>query len=213
MTIPPQSDAPQSQRPLAQKIEFLVLWVLANVVPWLSLWVFYRFLPVGSLLWFVAATLVGLAQWLVLRLFLSNIGGWAIATLLGATIGFAGFAAFLLSMWVVPILTGIAVGVGQWQVLRRKLTGAKWWIVANLLGAIVGLAVYFIVPIYPGSFSSNSGQLEHTIFAMGIVIESVSSVITGLTMLWLLDRNANRRVVLQPELPLDPASVMPESLD
>ncbi len=213
MTIPPQSDLPLSKYSIVQKLGFFVLWAIANVAPWLSLWVFYRFLPVGSLLWFVAATLVGLAQWLVLQQFLRNVGGWAIATLLGATIGFMGFAAFILSMWVVPLLTGMAVGIGQWQVLRRKLTGAGWWVVANLLGAIVGLGVYFVVPIYPGSFSSNSGQLEHTVFAMGIVIEIVSSIFTGGTMLWLMERNANRRVVRPSELTADSASVTPESLD
>lgn len=182
-----------------QGLGFLVVWNLANTLPWLAAGVVYHtFFPIGALAWMLACLGVGVAQWLVLQRYISGIGQWPLATLVGGIIGYAGFAGFILSMFLVPLLTGIAVGVGQWIVLKHKLTAAFWWIVATTVGAIVGLGLGYLMPSLIPIYEFNGG-MENTVFTMGIGVEIGSSLITGCTMLWLLKRNANRKAVLDSE--------------
>ncbi len=172
---------------------FLVTWTLANTLPWLSMWLVYQAWPISGLAWFVACVLVGIAQWLVLQRHIANIDQWALATCLGGIVGFSGFATYVFAMFVTPPLCGLAVGIAQWLVLRRKLTGAFWWIVATTVGALAGIVMCYPFSALTGGLYS--AHLEQIIFSLGIVVEVTSSIITGLAMLWLLKRNANRKVV------------------
>ncbi len=179
-----------------QSIRFLVLWNLANTLPWIAAGMVYRYLlPITPLAWVCACLFVGFAQWLVLQRYIAGIQQWAVATFLGGIIGFMGFAASILATVVVPLLTGIAVGIAQWLVLRHKLTAAFWWIVATTVGAIVGMALGYLGPSL-FSFSA-SNAIENTVFVVGVGIQVGSSLVTGVTMLWLLRRNANRKSVLE----------------
>jgi len=179
---------------LSQSLLFLVVWNLANTLPWLAAGLFYHYwIAVGGLAWLLACLLVAIAQWLVLERYISGLNQWAIATLIGGIIGASGFAAFILAAFVVPVLTGLAVGIAQWMVLRHKLTAAFWWVFATTTGAIVGLVVGYTMPNFISLSDSNT--IENTVFSVGIGIEISSSLITGCTMLWLLKRNANRKSV------------------
>jgi hypothetical protein len=193
--------ATSSLRPhsVVQGLGFLVGWNLANTLPWLAAGAVYRtFLPIGALAWMLACLGVGVAQWLVLQRYISGIGQWPLATFVGGIIGYAGFAGFFLGIFLVPLLTGIAVGVGQWMVLKHKLTAAFWWIVATTAGAIVGLVVGYLTASLIPTYDYNGG-IENTVFVIGIGVEIGSSLITGCAMLRLLKRNANRKAVLASE--------------
>jgi hypothetical protein len=184
---------------LLQSLLFLLLWSLANTVPWLATGLLYYFLPIGgALAWLFACLSVGIAQWLVLQRYISGLGQWPIATFIGGLLGYTGFAASILAALIVPLGTGLSVGIAQWFVLRHKLTGAFWWIFATTLGAIVGLGLGYILPtdMIPTSIKVSYGSIEQTIYRVGIIIEIASSLITGGTMLWLLNRNANRKAVI-----------------
>jgi len=85
------------------------------------------------------------------------------------------------------------VGIAQWLVLRHKLTGAFWWILATAGGGLIGVGTFYTLP---GIDPSSNSSLEQSIFLIGIVIEILGSLVTGCTMLWLLKRNANRKAVL-----------------
>jgi hypothetical protein len=66
---------------------------------------------------------------------------------------------FLLLGWCVIC---VAVGLAQWQVLRSRLTGMRWWPVATVVGsggpllllplsvALPGLPAIFLIPIFLG---------------------------------------------------------------
>ena len=45
---------------------------------------------------------------------------------------------FWLTWWVMGIMLGIGVGILQWLVLRRRITGAGWWVLASAAaGAVI----------------------------------------------------------------------------
>jgi hypothetical protein len=127
---------------------------------------------------------LGLVQAAVLRRYLPRVGSWAPLT----------FAAFVVLVAVpallrpllprlgvgepalqslLPItmclLTGMALGGAQWLLLRRRVEGAGWWIVANLLGW--GL-------VYPLVGNSWNNLLE--IMMLGLVPGAVTAFVLGL---------------------------------
>lgn len=188
------SSPPLHSASVLHKLVFLVMWNLANTLPWLAMGALYRYVfPVGIVAWIFACLFVGVAQWAVLRRYISGLNQWALATLVGGIIGYAGFSAYIFAFFVAPLACGLAVGVAQWFVLRHKLTGAFWWIIATVVGAIVGLALGYMMPSILALPGSN--EIEQTIFTIGIGIEIGSSLVTGCAMLWLLKRNANRKSV------------------
>lgn len=98
------------------------------------LWI-YPFIPIVGLL-------TGGLQYGLLRRYLPRIGGWVLATaggwLLGVLLivlpGRENLINEFLGMSLVFLLMGLAIGVGQWLILRQRLAYAGWWIAANLLG-------------------------------------------------------------------------------
>jgi hypothetical protein len=111
---------------------------------------------------------VGYAQWRVLRAALPTLPwrSWIGATVLGAlvawTLGlvpstvmsvggqgggeppFDDAVQYLLAA-VMGLVLGPVLGVPQWRVLRRFLSGAGWWVPANALAWAAGMPVIFAV--------------------------------------------------------------------
>ncbi len=92
----------------------------------------YIFIPIASLV-------TGAVQYGLLRRYLPRMGGWVWATIGGGLVG-----VFLIALtgWLnwtderfyleIPLLLmGLAIGAGQWLLLRRRLPQAGWWIGAN----------------------------------------------------------------------------------
>jgi hypothetical protein len=176
-------------RPQLSYLELWILWLAANVVPW---WVGCALLyPLGIMIggssgldlpmfltaWGVTCALVGIAQWWVLKQRLSGMKWWPMATVLGGAIAFLGFFTFLGA----PFVTGGTFGVAQWLVLRRRVPRAWIWIVAQILAAIAGLVAAFFTPT-----DFMTGDFTHSILIMGTAIEFAASVVTGITLIFLL---------------------------
>ncbi len=94
--------------------------------------------------------LTGLLQYILLRLYLPRIGWWILATGLGWLLAFAVLRWGLGATYDSTLGTGLtfpvvggSIGLGQWFLLRRRLSHAAWWIVASVLGwglfSLVGL--------------------------------------------------------------------------
>ena len=91
----------------------------------------------------IMAFLTGLLQYALLRPYLPRMGWWVLATTGGWLLG---LGLILTSRWlnfwtyetfdidVAFIVLGLSIGIGQWLLLRRRLSRATWWIGANLLG-------------------------------------------------------------------------------
>ena len=95
----------------------------------------YTFVPIVGLL-------TGVMQYGLLRRYLPRIGWWVLATTGGWLLG---VVLIVISSWLnwadgpfnldlAFILMGLAIGVGQWPLLRRRLPRASWWIGANVVG-------------------------------------------------------------------------------
>ena len=96
---------------------------------------------------------VGVLQWLVLRREVSGTGWWVLASIVGWVMGTAAAGLGLvlvglqeLSLELVNIVSGAvvgaAVGVLQWLVLRREVSGAGWWVLASIVGWVMGQAAH-----------------------------------------------------------------------
>ena len=94
-------------------------------------------------------SVLGLVQWLVLRRQISRAGWWILASAAGLAvatgagivvaestfdpIGLVNCA--VLGRWVaVVVLGGAVISILQWFVLRRQVSQASWWVLANTLG-------------------------------------------------------------------------------
>jgi len=95
----------------------------------------YTFIPMVGLL-------TGVLQYGLLRRYLPCMGWWVLATTGGWLLG---LLLFLLPNWLnwtnrslnldmMFILMGLAIGITQWLLLRRRLPQAGWWIAANVVG-------------------------------------------------------------------------------
>jgi hypothetical protein len=95
----------------------------------------YIFIPTVSLL-------TGAFQNSLLRRYLPGMGGWVLVTSGGWLLGI--LLVFLLA-WLnwkngylnldqVFLLMGLATGIAQWLLLRRRFSHAGWWIAATVVG-------------------------------------------------------------------------------
>ena len=96
-------------------------------------------------------TLIGIAQWVVLRNRLRYGYRWIVATALGECVYWIlAFApdANLTSMGrgsLIGACGGLALGASQWTVIRRDLRYAWAWVVATVVGSVLGeVATQFI---------------------------------------------------------------------
>jgi hypothetical protein len=86
--------------------------------------------------------ITGVMQYGLLRRYLSRMGLWVLATIGGWFLGALLIATPIWLNWtdgslnldLAFILMGLAIGVGQWRLLRRRLPKASWWIGANVVG-------------------------------------------------------------------------------
>lgn len=131
--------------PVAFVISLVILGVISNYVgdfiyvdgvqhiteDYLSLYVFFP----------IAGLITGLVQFGLLRSLLPRMGWWVLATTGGWLMAciLAVSPTWLVQTILIPLnlillLIGLATGLVQWLVLRKKLLGAGWWVVATLAG-------------------------------------------------------------------------------
>ena len=144
----------------------------------------------------------GVVQWLVLRRQMPS-GGWAGAVvwmLSMGLVGAAGLAAGLAPRQTLSVLgtappqgffgvvlvtcaLGAVAGTLQWGVLRTRVSGAGWWILANAVAAPAGLA--------SGELVSGLGGVP--------VGGAVFLFITGGVLVWLLSHPASAQSHSAPQ--------------
>ena len=93
--------------------------------------------------------LTGALQYGLLRQYLTRMGWWVFVTVAG---WFLGVLLIVLPSWLgwtdaplnnldlIFLVMGLAIGITQWSLLRRRLARAGWWIAANVVGwGLLGL--------------------------------------------------------------------------
>ncbi|MBZ0267511.1 hypothetical protein K8I85_05105 [bacterium] len=120
----------------------------------------------------VGAVLAGMLQWLVLRRHFAAAAWWVLATVGAlAVVGILVFAVRVFDAGVGAATGGTVLGIAQWQVLRRTVTRAGWWVLASTVGWVTG-------GILSGAFQAG--------FAGWITIGATYGAITGVALVWLL---------------------------
>ncbi len=145
----------------------------------------------GVLIGGVIGAFVGTSQWLILRKYLDRVGLWVPLTLiswvvfwelelmgvLSRVLGQNSGIALIQDMLHLAVL-GCLTGGLQWLLLRQKVQAAGWWVLASILGTVLGALVADGINITLGSDS----PLD---FLSGSII---GGIITGVCMMWLIQR-------------------------
>ena len=183
--------------------DFLLRWMVASVAGWLVGWL-VAWIGALSVGWIVAWAGVGIgggvgvAQWLVLREQVARAGWWVVASIVGGVVGGGVSVGLILGAFVGAgevmgnvvavilgwVLVGVGMGVAQWLVLRGRVARAGWWVVASVMGWIVGrIAAWFGVGIV--AVDVILGQVAGQV-AYGVVY----GAITGIVLVQLLHQRA-----------------------
>ncbi len=90
----------------------------------------------GFWFWWVLASTVGYA-----------VGNAAGMKVVQAVVGAAEYRAkgFVVAIPLLVVMTGAAVGVMQWLVLRRAVSGAGGWVLASIGGWVMGQAAHWAI--------------------------------------------------------------------
>jgi hypothetical protein len=159
--------------------------------------------------------IVGVAQWLALRHFvpLLKAGVWIRATATGAFIAWAlGLIPSTLmnlreaagaappvemsdaTMFMLAVAMGLGLGailgLPQWLALRRRLSRAGWWVMANAVAWAVGMPV-----IFSGAGSVPQGMAVGSLILFIALTLAVAGAIVGaihgFALVWLLNQPEN----------------------
>jgi hypothetical protein len=143
----------------------------------------------GLVIGTVFGAVIGTAQWLVLRSHLDRSGWWVLLTLIGWVVfwelnllnllGAAAGIAFIPDILHLGLFGGL-VGSLQWVLLRGRVRGAGWWVLASVLAGMFGALVADGV----------NAALHRDIPLDFLTGSMVGGVVNGVTMMWLLQRPA-----------------------
>ena len=163
----------------------------------------------------LASTVI--AQWLVLRRQIARAGRWVLAGIVGLVVGsvvglVAGGAVRLVALGfkgvlgadfteAVGIIGGLGVGIGlgipsalaaitiaQWLVLRRHVSRAGWWLLAHIVGLVVGS---FVGAVLRGVLGVDADARAVVYSLPGL---AAYGAITGGVMVWLLRQPAAKEI-------------------
>jgi hypothetical protein len=144
----------------------------------------------GFVIGAVFGATVGTAQWFVLRRYFERVGWWVLLTFIGWVAYWelinmnllvkAQGIAFIPDLLNLAIF-GVILGVLQWLLLRKKIHSAGWWVLANIVGMMLGsLVIDTIDTVLQGDSPFD--------FITGSI---VLAIITGVCMVWLLVRSSS----------------------
>jgi hypothetical protein len=132
----------------------------------------------------------GYFQWVVLRERIAGAGLWGLASALGFGSAMGAMEAantgenYAMAGFLMGCIFGIVSGILQWLILRRKVTRAGWWLLANLFGSLVGA---FAIPL--AAAISESGNWGLAVMTFGLVFGAGNGAITGAALVWLLGQS------------------------
>jgi hypothetical protein len=136
----------------------------------------------GALGGALAGAVIGAAQWLVLRRYLRVGPEWILATALGVAIGdgvgalLTGAGTGIGALLIIGLVTGVAVGLLQWVLLRGRLLRARLWPLVVAIAWPVGWTVTWAFGI----------DVERGYYTFGASGALVFAAITGMAMLLML---------------------------
>ena len=135
--------------------------------------------------------LIGLAQWLVLRGYVSGSHDWilnlAAGWVLGYTVGLLIAQALsrnLLGELVGFLIFGAIVAVFQWPVLRREIPHILPWILANMVGWVLG--AYLSGLVAGAMFSARPPSLAVSILMVDGLTGLIAGAVIGLALVWIV---------------------------
>jgi hypothetical protein len=178
--------------PSTQAERYLAIqWVLASIIGWgIGFFVceglkpfFYDITHLGGDGLIIGAA-IGIAQGLVVRRRIAPMGRWVLVSALGFGVGkFLGEAAAggmpaVVGSLLTGAIIGLSVGVAQWLVLRGKVTGAGWWLAANVAGWALGWSLISLV-------EEAEGMSTAMVYLIGGVGAAAAGIITGIALVGL----------------------------
>jgi hypothetical protein len=129
----------------------------------------------------------GFLQWVVLREKVARAGWWVLASALGFAIAGGTLGAirinenYVMAGILFAAVFGVAGGIMQWLVLRQQVVRAGLWILASILGSLVG-AIGF--PISSAIGAAGNYGLSAMVF--GLLFGAGLGAIPGAVLAWLL---------------------------
>jgi hypothetical protein len=163
-------------------------WAAATIVGWIIGFylceAFKAFVSTYFVDGLIIGSAVGIAQWLVVRRRFAPIGWWVLLSIVGfgvgkgvadaSTAGLSGVAGYGLAGGLI----GLSVGIFQWLVLQRRVSGAAWWVPANVVAWAMGW-----IPISAAEAAEDWPILQ--VYGVGAIGAAVAGIITGFTLLSL----------------------------
>jgi hypothetical protein len=146
----------------------------------------------------LAGVTIGLAQWLVLRNYVTDCTDWvfylAASWVLGYTLGLLVvnlLATTFIGVVLSYILFGVIIALFQWPILHREIPRIWVWVLANVVGWLLGAMLSQLV--LAALFGGNPGSpVAFTLVNMAVT-GLVAGLITGLALVW---------IVREPERPI-----------
>jgi hypothetical protein len=178
---------------------YWLAWFLASVMGFgvgavLGVSSAYRFFPPdtfatphGITLGIVMGATGGYFQWVVLRERVAGAGLWGLASAVGLASAMGALLAANLAQnpamagLLVGIVFGLVSGILQWLILRQKVPRAGSWLLANLLGSLVGTIAFPIAVAI-----SETGNWILAIIIFGTGFGAGNGAITGAVLVRLL---------------------------
>ena len=138
---------------------------------------------------FIPGFALGFAEWFVIRRYLKTPSHWILATVIGWA---SGIALTRYEGYPLRYFCGVILGSIQFLVIGQQYRRSAWWVVANVLGIaymiFLGDAIFSLVPDFVNSL------FDWRDWGGGGLITLIYSAITGITFVWLVqkdDRNTN----------------------
>ena len=147
----------------------------------------YTFIP-------MVALLTGALQHALLRRYSPRMGWWVLTTTGGWLLGMLLFLITggnrFLNLGLMFLVIGLAIGIAQWLLLRRRLPQPGWWIVANAVGW--GLLALITIDSAPPVTPTVADTCTSTPIATSTLAETVMPTSPSNKMLLLYDDDGSR---------------------
>lgn len=143
----------------------------------------------------VMGAIGGYFQWTVLTQRMGGAGLWGLASALGFGSAMGAAAAAnpddnpAMAGFLIVSVFGVVGGILQWLILRRKVPRAGWWVLANLLGSLVGA-----IGLFTAVAISETGNWGLAIIVFGMGFGAGTGAITGAALVWLLRQSPSSDV-------------------
>jgi len=139
----------------------------------------------------LAGFLIGLSQWFALRSYLIDATDWVLAGGTSWAVGYV-LGLFLINSlsssfvggFLAYALFGFIVAIVQWPVLRREIPNVWAWILANVIGWMLG---FYLSQVALGLFFNDPAinPVASTSVISG-VSGLVAGAVTGLALVWIV---------------------------